>query len=141
MELGHVQLSQSVMMTTVEHTPTYRRTDEFLLWHHVRTPLLVESGMRQDVLILAAGRVSSRKNKRNKSRRTQKTPRNHEIHSSRATATTSRRRATKDVPRVSPYSQASIDPGFVEIDHVQLSQSVTTTNVVHTHTDTPTQTD
>ena len=35
-----------------------------------------------------------------------------------------RRRATKHVPRVSPYSPASIDPGFVEIGHVQLSQSV-----------------
>ena len=46
----------------------------------------------------------------------------HEIHSIPATATTSRRRATKHVPRVSPYSPASIDPGFVEIGFVQLSQ-------------------
>ena len=53
----------------------------------------------------------------------------HEIHSSPVTATTSRRRATKHVPRVSPYSPASIDPGFVEIGLVQLSQSVKTTNV------------
>ena len=38
------------------------------------------------------------------------------IHSSPATATTSRRRATKHVPRVSLYSHASfIHPGFVEI--------------------------
>ena len=36
--------------------------------------------------------------------------------------TTSRRRATKHVQRVSPYSPASIDPGFVEIGLVQLSQ-------------------
>ena len=40
-----------------------------------------------------------------------------------ATATTLRRRATKHVPRVRPYSPASIDPGFVEIGLVQLSQS------------------
>ena len=45
----------------------------------------------------------------------------HEIHSSPATATTSRRRATKHLPRVSPYSPASIDPGLVEIGLVQLS--------------------
>ena len=48
----------------------------------------------------------------------------HEIHSSPVTATTSRRRATKHVPRDSPYSPASIDPGFVEIDRVQLSRSL-----------------
>ena len=69
----------------------------------------------------------------------------HEVHSSPATATTSRRspatatisrrRATKHVPRVSPYSPASMDPGFVEFGLVQLSQSVKTTNVAHTHTD------
>ena len=63
----------------------------------------------------------------------------HEIHSIPATATTSRPRATKHVPRVRPYSPASIDPGFVEIDLVQLSQSVKTTNVTHTLTDTDRQ--
>ena len=36
----------------------------------------------------------------------------HDIHSSPATATTSRRRATKHVSRVSPYSPASIVPGL-----------------------------
>ena len=40
----------------------------------------------------------------------------HEIHSRPATATNSRLRAAKHVPRDSPYSHASsIDPGFVEI--------------------------
>ena len=40
----------------------------------------------------------------------------HEIHSRPATATNSRRRATKHVARGSQYSRASsIDPGFVEI--------------------------
>ena len=62
----------------------------------------------------------------------------HEIHSSPSTATTSRQRATKHVPRVSPHSPASIDPRFVEIGLVQLSQSVKTTNVTHTHTHIPT---
>ena len=33
-------------------------------------------------------------------------------------------RQTKQVPRVSPSSPASVDPGFVEIGSVQLSQSV-----------------
>ena len=62
----------------------------------------------------------------------------HEIHSRPATASNSRRHAMKHVPRVSPYSPDSIDPGFVEIDLVQLSQSVKTTHVTHTHTHTPT---
>ena len=52
----------------------------------------------------------------------------HEIHSSPATATTSKRCATKHVPRVSPSSPFSINPGFVEIGLVQLSQSAKTTN-------------
>ena len=69
------------------------------------------------------------KNKKTRNPAAPKT--HHEIHSSPATATTSRRRATKHVPRVSPYSPASIDPGFVEIGRVQLSQSVKPTNVTH----------
>ena len=67
-----------------------------------------------------------------KSRRTQT---HHEVHSGPAIATTSRRRAKKHVPRVSRYSPASIDPRFVEIGLVQLSQSVKTTNATHAHTD------
>ena len=58
----------------------------------------------------------------------------HEIHISPATATTSRRRATNHDPRVSPCSPASLDPGFVEISLVELSQSVKTTNITHTCT-------
>ena len=73
-------------------------------------------------LILAAGRVRSNKKKRKQKTRNPVAPKiHHEIHSSPATVTTSRRRATKRVPRVRPYSHASIDPGFVEIDLVQLS--------------------
>ena len=73
--------------------------------------------------------------KKKRRKRNPAAPTTHpEIHSSTATATTSRRRARKHVPRVSPYSPASIDPGFVEIGLVQLSQSVKTTNVTHTHT-------
>ena len=59
----------------------------------------------------------------------------HDIYSNPEAATTSRQRATKHVPRVSPYSPASVDSGFVEIGLVQLSQSVKTTNVTHTLTD------
>ena len=70
---------------------------------------------------------------REKKRPTQNTPRNH---SRLATATNSRRRAAKHIPRVSPYSPASIDPGFVKIGLVQLSQSVKTTNATYTMTDT-----
>ena len=92
--------------------------------------------MRQGGLVLAAGRVRSKKKKRKKKRNPAAPKTHHEIHSSPATATTSRRRATKHVPRVSPYSPASIDPGFVEIGLVQLSQPVETTNVTHTRTNT-----
>ena len=62
----------------------------------------------------------------------------HETHISPATATTSRRRTKNHVPRVSPYSPASIDIGFVEIGLAQLSPSVKTTNSMshtRTHTD------
>ena len=65
----------------------------------------------------------------------------HASHSSPATTTTSRRRAKTHAPRVSPYSPASIDTGFVKIGLVQLSQSVKTTNVTHTLTDTQRQVD
>ena len=91
--------------------------------------------MRQGGLILAAGRVRSKK-KKNENNQTKKyaPPKtHHEIHNNPATATTSKRRTTKHLPRVSPYSPASIDPEFVEIGLVQLSQSVKTTNVtIHT---------
>ena len=86
-------------------------------------------------LVLAAGRVRSKKKKYRKNPAPPKT--RHEIHSCPATATNSRRSAVKHVPRVSQHSTASIDPGIVEIGLVQLSsQSVKTTNVTHTHTQT-----
>ena len=92
--------------------------------------------------MLAAGCVRSKKKKKNekKKKNTEKTARppktHHEIHScsSPATASNSRRHARKHVTRVSPYCLASINPGFVKIGLVQLSQSVKTTNVTHTLT-------
>ena len=56
----------------------------------------------------------------------------HESHSNPPTTTASRRHVMKHVPRVRPYSSASIDAGFVEIGLVQLSQSVKTANDTHT---------
>ena len=93
--------------------------------------------MRQGRLILIAGRVRSEKKKTRKitTQKTAAPKTHHEIHSSPATATTSRRHATKHVPRASPYSPASIDPGFVVFGLVQLSQSVENMNVTHTQTD------
>ena len=74
-----------------------------------------------------------------------KTPKNpappktqHDTHISPATATTWRQRATKRIPRISPCSPASIDPGSVEIGLEQLSRSVKTTNVTYRLTDTQT---
>ena len=77
--------------------------------------------MRQGGLLLAAGRVRSKTKKRKKKRNPAAPKTHHEIHISPATATTSRRRETKHVQRLSPYSPASIDPGFVEIGLVQFS--------------------
>ena len=94
--------------------------------------------MRQGGLILATGRLRSKKKKVKKKRNPAAPKTHHEIQSSPATATTSERRATKHVLRVSPYSPAPIDPGFVEIGFVvQLSQSLKTTNGCYTgrHTD------
>ena len=98
--------------------------------------------MRQGGLILAAGRVRSKKKTKTK-KRNPAAPKthHHEIHSSPKITITSIRRATKHVRRVSLNSLASLDPGFVEIGFVQLSQSVKTTNFTHTHTDTQTDTD
>ena len=98
--------------------------------------LLVERQRRQGDLILAPGRVRSKKKQSKKTHTKKSAPpkTHHERHSSPATATTSRRHVMKHVPRVSPHSHASIDPEFVEISLVQLSRSVKTTNVTHTHT-------
>ena len=76
--------------------------------------------MRQGCLVLAVGRVRSKKKKNGKkntkSHQTLKKHTTKYIHSSPATATTSRRRAVKHVPLGSPYSHSSsIDLGFVEI--------------------------
>ena len=91
--------------------------------------------------MLAAGRVRLKKKEIEKKKITAITapPKtHHEIHSSLTTACNSRRHAMKHVTRISQYSPASIDPGFVEIGLVQLSQSVTTTDVTHALTDTQT---
>ena len=90
--------------------------------------------MRQDGLILAAGRVCSKKKQNEEKTNPAAAKTHHQIHSSPTTATTWRRCEVKHVLRVSPYSPASIDPGFVEIDLVQLSQSIKNTNVTHTET-------
>ena len=65
----------------------------------------------------------------------------HESRSSPANATTSKRRAKKHVPRVSPCSPASIYTGLAEIGLAQLLQSVkTTSSMSHTRTHTYRQT-
>ena len=83
----------------------------------------------QQAVCVRSNFVLAKTQKHKEIRPTQYTPR---IHSSLATMTTSRRHATKHVPRVSPCSPASIDPGLVEIGLVPLSQSVKTTNVTTT---------
>ena len=66
----------------------------------------------------------------------------HPKHTTKITAA-QRPRLTRDGARrntfhVGPHSPVSIDPGFVKIGLVQLSQSVKTTNVTHTLTGTQT---
>ena len=75
--------------------------------------------------------VCVRRKKRKKNPKKSTPPKTHHgIHGNPATTTTSGWRATG---RVNHYSPASIDPGFVEIDLVQLLQSVKATNVTHTY--------
>ena len=88
-----------------------------------------------------AGCIRWKKKYEKKTRKNPTPPKTHnEIHSSPASATTSRRRATKHVPRVSPYSPASIDPEFVEMGLLQLSQSCKN-DECYTHRQTDRQTD
>ena len=63
--------------------------------------------MRQGGLILAAGRVRSKEKKiEKKNTKKSAAPKtHHEIHCSPTTATTSKPRATKHIPRVRPYSR------------------------------------
>ena len=79
--------------------------------------------------------VRRKKKTKKKTRKKNAPPKtHHEVHSSPATASNSRRHARKHIPLISPYSPASIDPGFVEIALVQLPQSVKTTNECYTYT-------
>ena len=100
------------------------------------TSLLV---MRQGGLVLASGRVRSKeKNEQKKRKKSAPLKTHHEIYSTPATASNSRRHVRKQAPCVSPYPLASIDPRFVEFGLVKLSQSVKTTKLTHTLTDTQT---
>ena len=81
--------------------------------------------MRQGDFILAAGRVRSKRKK------TRENP-PHPKHTTKSTAAP-RLRPTRDGMRGN--TSHVVYPGFVEIDLVQLSQSVKTTNVTRTHTD------
>ena len=78
--------------------------------------------------------VRRKKTKKKNAKKSTPPKTHYEIHSSPATACNSRRHAMKHVPRVSSYSPNSVDPGFVQIGLVQLSQAVKTTNVAHRQT-------
>ena len=86
--------------------------------------------MQQAVCVQKKKKKEKRKKKHGKRSVPPKT--HHEIHSSPATASSSRRHAMKHVTHVSPYSPESKYTGFVQIGLVQLSQSAKTTNVTHT---------
>ena len=98
--------------------------------------------MRQGGLILPAGRVRWKKKKTRKKikKKTAAPKTHHEIHSIPATAINSRRRAKKHVPRVSPYSPASIDPGVCG-NRLRTALAISKNVECYTHTDTRKQTD
>ena len=90
--------------------------------------LLVESNMTQGGLILTAGRVGSKKKTTTKTRKfrttentTENTPQNPQQPGARDHLETV---CDETRPTYQATSPASIDPGFVKIGHVQLSQSV-----------------
>jgi len=87
-------------------------------WREKTSSILVDRYMRQSCLVPAeAGCV--RREEKEKTHEIPPNTKNHTtkyIHSSPATATTSRRRAVKHAPLGSPYwHSSSIDPGFLEI--------------------------
>ena len=127
------------MMAPCTHTGMKRI---FYLKTRKTALLLVERQTGRGGLILAEGRVRSRKINigKKKQKKIRSTLTHHEIHSSPKIATTSRRLATKHVLRGSPYSRACTDSEFVTISLVQLSRPVNPTNVAHTHTATDKQT-
>ena len=65
--------------------------------------------------------VSKKRGFKKKKKEIAQTKTHHEVHNRPATATNSRRREVKHIPRVSPHSPVSMDPGFVGIGLVQLS--------------------
>lgn len=81
--------------------------------------------MRQGCLIHAVGRVRLKKGKEKK-RNPAAFHRHHgrRKHSSAATSANSKRPGLKQIRCFSPSTPASVDAGFVETGHVQLSQSV-----------------
>ena len=90
---------------------------------------------RSCLQLSSSGNLYTFRKKKTRKKKSAPPKTHHEIHSSPATASISRRYTRKHVPRVSPYSLTFIDPVFVEIGHVQFSQSVKTTNATHRQTD------
>ena len=124
MEIGLVQLSQSVKTTNVTHTLPYTQTDK------LNNGTLYAP--RYEVAFLPKGKNGLGRfvpsalpyyeefflltGKKRPHQETAQPKAHYEIHSRPATATNSRLRAAKQVPRGSLYSHASsIDPWFVEI--------------------------
>ena len=98
-EIGLVQLSQSVKTTNV--TRTHRQTNGIMApCTHPGTSRQVNEARRPHTCSRPCALEEKKKGKKRNSA-ARKT--HHEIHSNPATETTSRRRATKHVPRTSPY--------------------------------------
>ena len=91
---------EQIIMAPCTHPGTSREVHEARWPHTCSRPCAFEEKYRKS-------KYNTKKNTAPKTR--------PEIRSSPATATTSRRRSTKHVPRVSPCPSASEDPGFVEL--------------------------
>ena len=81
---------------------------------------LISLGLSQPAVVYTCTNLKMENTRKTRNAAAPKT--HHETYSNSATATTPKRLAIKHVPRVSPYSVASIDPAFEELGLVQLSQ-------------------
>ena len=127
-EIGRVQLSRSVKTANVTDKHTGRHTVQILApCTHPGTSREVSEERRPHTCSRRC--VFIEKRIKNAAAKT-----HYEIYSSPETATTSKKRATKHVRRVSPCSPGRIDPRFVEVVFVNLSSSVKR-QILHIRTD------
>ena len=123
--------------------PTITYTGNYLNFQEMKTYVIPSTGFSHTYCCMGShtcSRPCAFEEKKNREKKKYEKNPPHPKHATKSTAARRSRpnrdglrRSTSHALRVSQYSTASIDPGFVEIGFVQLSQSVKTTNVTHTH--------